>query len=56
MHYLVCDLVQGGELFEDIVRMDHYSEQTASGMLRQILRGVNYCHQNGIIHRGNSLL
>ncbi|XP_067672571.1 calcium/calmodulin-dependent protein kinase type II delta chain-like isoform X7 [Haliotis asinina] len=50
-HYLVFDLVTGGELFEDIVAREFYSEADASHCIQQILEGVNHCHQNHVIHR-----
>ncbi|XP_041363803.1 calcium/calmodulin-dependent protein kinase type II delta chain-like isoform X3 [Gigantopelta aegis] len=50
-HYLVFDLVTGGELFEDIVAREFYSEADASHCMQQILESVNYCHQHGIVHR-----
>ncbi|XP_065806248.1 calcium/calmodulin-dependent protein kinase type II delta 1 chain isoform X17 [Labrus bergylta] len=50
-HYLVFDLVTGGELFEDIVAREYYSEADASHCIQQILESVNHCHMNGIVHR-----
>ncbi|CAC5402158.1 CAMK2 [Mytilus coruscus] len=50
-HYLVFDLVTGGELFEDIVAREFYSEADASHCMQQILESVNYCHEHGIVHR-----
>ncbi|KAL4240955.1 Calcium/calmodulin-dependent protein kinase type II subunit delta [Mactra antiquata] len=50
-HYLVFDLVTGGELFEDIVAREFYSEADASHCMQQILESVNYCHMHGIVHR-----
>ncbi|ELU09602.1 hypothetical protein CAPTEDRAFT_184782 [Capitella teleta] len=50
-HYLIFDLVTGGELFEDIVAREFYSEADASHCMQQILESVNYCHQMGIVHR-----
>ncbi|XP_072351909.1 calcium/calmodulin-dependent protein kinase type II subunit delta isoform X2 [Scyliorhinus torazame] len=50
-HYLVFDLVTGGELFEDIVAREYYSEADASHCIQQILESVNHCHLNGIVHR-----
>ncbi|EDW10923.1 calcium/calmodulin-dependent protein kinase type II alpha chain isoform X2 [Drosophila mojavensis] len=50
-HYLVFDLVTGGELFEDIVAREFYSEADASHCIQQILESVNHCHQNGVVHR-----
>ncbi|XP_015119374.1 calcium/calmodulin-dependent protein kinase type II alpha chain isoform X8 [Diachasma alloeum] len=50
-HYLVFDLVTGGELFEDIVAREFYSEADASHCIQQILESVHHCHHNGIVHR-----
>ena len=41
----------GGELFEDIVAREFYSEADASHCIQQILESVNHCHQNGVVHR-----
>ncbi|KRY31414.1 Calcium/calmodulin-dependent protein kinase type II alpha chain, partial [Trichinella spiralis] len=50
-HYLVFDLVTGGELFEDIVAREFYSEADASHCIQQILESVAYCHVNSVVHR-----
>ncbi|PIC35687.1 hypothetical protein B9Z55_014969 [Caenorhabditis nigoni] len=56
-HYLVFDLVTGGELFEDIVAREFYSEADARYEIRldhciqQILESIAYCHSNGVVHR-----
>uniref|UniRef100_UPI00398E88C5 calcium/calmodulin-dependent protein kinase type II subunit beta isoform X31 n=1 Tax=Pristiophorus japonicus TaxID=55135 RepID=UPI00398E88C5 len=50
-HYLVFDLVTGGELFEDIVAREYYSEADASHCIHQILDSVNHIHQHDIVHR-----
>uniref|UniRef100_A0A8C0ZCI1 calcium/calmodulin-dependent protein kinase n=1 Tax=Cyanistes caeruleus TaxID=156563 RepID=A0A8C0ZCI1_CYACU len=50
-HYLVFDLVTGGELFEDIVAREYYSEADASHCIHQILESVNHIHQHDIVHR-----
>ncbi|XP_066915664.1 calcium/calmodulin-dependent protein kinase type II subunit alpha-like isoform X2 [Clytia hemisphaerica] len=51
VHYLVFDLVTGGELFEDIVAREYYSEADASHCIQQILESVLHCHQLNIVHR-----
>ncbi|XP_063076752.1 calcium/calmodulin-dependent protein kinase (CaM kinase) II gamma 1 isoform X5 [Engraulis encrasicolus] len=50
-HYLIFDLVTGGELFEDIVAREYYSEADASQCISQILESVNHIHQHDIVHR-----
>lgn len=49
--YLMFDLVTGGELFEDIVAREYYSEVDASHCIKQVLSSVNNCHENHIVHR-----
>uniref|UniRef100_A0A915AB63 Calcium/calmodulin-dependent protein kinase type II n=1 Tax=Parascaris univalens TaxID=6257 RepID=A0A915AB63_PARUN len=50
-HYLIFDLVTGGELFEDIVAREFYSEADASNCIQQVLDGVYFCHRNDVLHR-----
>uniref|UniRef100_A0A3Q2P1H0 calcium/calmodulin-dependent protein kinase n=1 Tax=Fundulus heteroclitus TaxID=8078 RepID=A0A3Q2P1H0_FUNHE len=50
-HYLVFDLVTGGELFEDIVAREYYSESDASHCINQILESISHIHQHDIVHR-----
>merc|ERR1712106_709292 len=50
-HYLIFDLITGGELFEDIVAREFYSERDASRCIQQILEAVSFCHKSNIIHR-----
>uniref|UniRef100_A0A8C1RI80 calcium/calmodulin-dependent protein kinase n=1 Tax=Cyprinus carpio TaxID=7962 RepID=A0A8C1RI80_CYPCA len=44
-------IVTGGELFEDIVAREYYSEADASHCIQQILEAVLHCHQMGVVHR-----
>ncbi|XP_037536147.1 calcium/calmodulin-dependent protein kinase type II subunit gamma isoform X13 [Nematolebias whitei] len=50
-HYLIFDLVTGGELFEDIVAREYYSESDASHCINQILESISHIHQHDIVHR-----
>ena len=49
--YMVFDLVTGGELFEDIVAREYYSEKDASHCIQQILDALSYCHDHQVMHR-----
>jgi calcium/calmodulin-dependent protein kinase (CaM kinase) II len=51
VRYMIFDLITGGELFDDIVAREFYSEKDASACIQQILQSVSYCHKMGIIHR-----
>jgi len=49
--YLVLELCTGGELFDRIVAEEKFSEQAAAICVQQMLRALNYMHQNYIMHR-----
>eukprot|EP01114_Cavostelium_apophysatum_P023964 TRINITY_DN9210_c0_g1_i1.p1 TRINITY_DN9210_c0_g1~~TRINITY_DN9210_c0_g1_i1.p1 ORF type:complete len:325 (-),score=51.74 TRINITY_DN9210_c0_g1_i1:116-1054(-) len=49
--YLVMDLVDGGELFDQIIQKGSFSEKDAVVVLAQLLDAVHYLHENHIIHR-----
>lgn len=50
-YYLITEYLSGGELFEKIQEIDHFSEKVAANYMRQILQAVYYCHQKNIVHR-----
>ncbi|KAJ0404330.1 hypothetical protein ATCC90586_007644 [Pythium insidiosum] len=49
--FIVLELITGGELFDKIVSEGRFSEDTARFYFRQLVDGVQYCHQNGVCHR-----
>jgi len=49
--YLVLELCEGGELFQQITEAHCFNELVAAGCTRQMLLAVNYLHQNRIMHR-----
>ncbi|CAG5101458.1 Oidioi.mRNA.OKI2018_I69.YSR.g17108.t1.cds [Oikopleura dioica] len=50
-HYMLFDLITGGELFEDIVTREYYSERVAAKCcIQQILEAVSFCHKNDVVH------
>lgn len=49
--YMVLELLQGGELFESIVKKRCYNEVEAAIVIRQVTRACEYMHQRGVIHR-----
>ena len=49
--HIVSDLCTGGELFDRITAMGHYTEADAAKVLAMILRGIAYCHERNICHR-----
>jgi len=49
--YIVMENISGGELFEKIVELTHYSEKEASQLIAQVLAGIHHLHTHGIVHR-----
>jgi len=49
--YIVTEFFNGGELFEKIISLKHFSERKAAQTIKQILSAVNYCHRLKIVHR-----
>ncbi|KAJ3222060.1 calcium calmodulin-dependent protein kinase type 1G, partial [Clydaea vesicula] len=49
--YLLMELVTGGELFDEIVRIGKYTEFDAAKIVHKILLAIDYLHQLGIAHR-----
>jgi len=49
--FLVMELLAGGELFDRIVELDHFSETQAAIVMQQIFRIMLYLHEHHITHR-----
>ena len=49
--YLVMELCEGSELFDQIFKRDHYPEKEAASLIRIIVEVIQTCHAYGIMHR-----
>jgi serine/threonine protein kinase len=49
--YIVTELVQGGELFDRIIKRSHYTEDKARDLIVFFLKSMEYIHLQGIVHR-----
>jgi hypothetical protein len=49
--FIVIELVTGGELFDKIVSAGRLDEDKARFYFRQLVDGVEYCHNKGVCHR-----
>ncbi|KRX08863.1 Protein kinase-like domain [Pseudocohnilembus persalinus] len=49
--FVVTEYISGGDLFDVIAQRGRLSEPDARHYLRQIITGVEYCHQNLVAHR-----
>ena len=50
-YMLVMELMTGGELFDNLLEKEQYSEKEAADTIRPIIDAINYCHSLNIIHR-----
>lgn len=50
-YYLVMELIDGGELFDRIVRRKTYSENDARELCAILLDAIKYMHDRNIVHR-----
>lgn len=51
-YYLVLELMEGGELFHQIVRLTYFSEELARHVIYQVAQGIRYLHEEvGVVHR-----
>jgi calcium/calmodulin-dependent protein kinase I len=48
---LVMELMQGGELFDQILEKEFFSENEAREACKSIIEAIQYCHRQGIVHR-----
>ena len=49
--YMCMEMVRGGELFDRIIKKNHYSEKDARDVIIIILKTVKFCHDHKIVHR-----
>lgn len=49
--YFITELLQGGDLFDAIIKRDGFNEKDAAHVTRQLLSGMAYLHSKGITHR-----
>jgi serine/threonine protein kinase len=50
-YYLVTELMDGGELFDRIVKKTYYNEKEARDLIRILLFAIKHLHDQDIVHR-----
>ena len=49
--YIVTEKIDGGELFDAILKKKHFSEKDAAILMQTLLSTIAYVHDNGLVHR-----
>eukprot|EP00834_Sanchytrium_tribonematis_P004756 NODE_252_length_11723_cov_1.965933.p5 type:complete len:330 gc:universal NODE_252_length_11723_cov_1.965933:2027-3016(+) len=49
--YLIMELLEGGELMDKLLELQHFDEGHAKLIFKQVLSGVSYLHDHCIVHR-----
>lgn len=49
--YLVMEVYSGGELFDEIISKQKFTEVDAARIIKQVVSGVTYIHKYHIVHR-----
>ncbi|GAA6004456.1 hypothetical protein JCM10207_000734 [Rhodosporidiobolus poonsookiae] len=51
-YYLTLELMAGGELFHQIVKLTYFSEELSRHVILQVAQGIRYLHEEkGVVHR-----
>ncbi|KAJ7699921.1 kinase-like domain-containing protein [Mycena rosella] len=51
-YFLVLELMEGGELFHQIVKLTYFSENLSRHVILQVATGIRYLHEErGVVHR-----
>ncbi|ETS78399.1 hypothetical protein PFICI_10461 [Pestalotiopsis fici W106-1] len=50
-YYIIMELATDGELFDQIARLEYFSEELARHIVIQVAIALHYLHKRGIVHR-----
>jgi calcium/calmodulin-dependent protein kinase I len=49
--FIIMELMDGGELYDEIVKRKHFTEKDASFIMYQLFSALDYLHKRQIVHR-----
>jgi serine/threonine protein kinase len=49
--YLILELIAGRDLFEEVLIDGPLQEASAAAIIKQLLEALEYCHEEGVLHR-----
>ncbi|EDO15581.1 hypothetical protein Kpol_487p14 [Vanderwaltozyma polyspora DSM 70294] len=50
-YYIIQELMNGGEIFGEIVRLTYFSEDLSRHVIKQLALAVKHLHSMGVVHR-----
>ena len=48
---IIMEYLEGGDLLKYVTSLESLSEATSRTFIRQIVKGIHYCHKNNLTHR-----
>jgi serine/threonine protein kinase len=51
MAFFVMEYLEGGELFDKIVELGHFTERDAAECIKNVCSALSYLHSHAIVHR-----
>jgi serine/threonine protein kinase len=48
---IIMEYLEGGDLLKYVSAQKHLDEETARLFVRQLVKGIQYCHKNNLTHR-----
>ena len=49
-YFIVMELMEGGDVFDRVGKLDHYDESIARDLCKKMLKAIAYCHDQNIAH------
>lgn len=49
--YIITEILEGGELFDRLIKLKNFSEKNAATIVKQIILALNYMHKQKMTHR-----
>ena len=49
--YIVTELIEGGELFDELINRSKFTEADCATIVSQLLEALSYCHSKSIVHK-----
>ena len=49
--YLILEYAPGGELYQELLKRETFTEKEAASFTKQLACALNYLHQRNVIHR-----